>query len=70
MKVTREQEVFKPITLTIETKAEADYFWYLLNTNDPFQGYAYRTEVEELYVDSLKLFNEYNEAYDARGGLK
>lgn len=64
MKVTREQKEFKPITIVIETKAEADYFWHLLNVGNPFENYAREGEVRRLGVSDGDLFYEYDEVHN------
>lgn len=63
MKATREKEEFKPITIVIETKDEADYFWHLLNVANPFRDYCRIDEVRRLDVCDGDLFYEYDEVH-------
>lgn len=62
MKVTRE-ESFKPITITLETKVEADYFWYLLDVVTPFENYTRKDEARMLSASGGALFYEYDKVH-------
>lgn len=72
MKVSRQpiEPEFKPITIIIETKKEADCLWHRLNAGDfTFRGYCAETRVNEDVIASYAMFVVFSEIYNPnRGG--
>jgi len=52
MKVKREREGFRPITIILETKAEAEALWHILNCN---YLYSLRSYTETRHISSHML---------------
>lgn len=62
MKVTKDEE-FAPITIVVQTKDEADWLWFCLNTDSATvveENYAWRERAKELADKSIDI-----EIYDA-----
>jgi len=69
MRVTRKEVDFKPITITLETKEEADYIWHLLNVGDPFKDYSEQEKAEKLDEKvGGEIFNVFDEIFNVRKG--
>ena len=65
MKVEKQPEKFSPIVITLETKAEADYFWHRLNTGDGKSWLDYINErgIEDKILDSYNIWEQLDEVY-------
>lgn len=65
MKITREkpEEKFYPITIVLESEAEAKTVWHRLNNNTDLNEYCKNRKIIKSSIDSMALWEALSKVY-------
>jgi hypothetical protein len=66
MKVTREENTFKPITITLENQEEADALWHILNCGEGRSLNRYTEDKNIEYINKHRMWSTFNAAYQPK----
>lgn len=72
MKITREkpEEKFIPITIVLESEAEARAVWHRLNNNEDLNNYCVARKILKSSINSGALWEALSKVYNPENGRK